>query len=163
MSKIPKTGGVRAADVGADGVTLYTRTQAARWLGVDVGQVRAACGRGALSGHCIRGVWVYPRAELERYRATTGHGKTAAAAFRALREGASVAGLVEKLEIAPDVAERCAADYARLTGAIVCQAPAGTSAAWARAFGTELSPAVVLDAVERHLATPRRGPSGSSR
>lgn len=144
----PKPARKRAKDVGADGVTWFTRTQAARYLGVDLSTVKRAQVRGSLAGGQVAGVHVFTRPELDRYRAGNQRGAVAATAFVMLEAGRPVSALVIELEIEPSIAADLARHFAELTESIICASPKGSRAAWSRAFGVELSPAMVLRALE---------------
>jgi hypothetical protein len=150
-SQIGKT---HARHVGADGQNLFTRMQAARFLGIRKQSVLAAEQRGALAAVVIQGVHVYPRSELERYRGGRQRGALAARAFTMLAAGASPARLVVELELEPDLALELTRRYCELAELIICEAPKGSRSAWERAFGVELAPATILRVLEVAARTP---------
>lgn len=145
---------MKAAHVGADGVTVFSRTQAARFLAVTVPNIRAAEQRGALRPMVIEGVHLFSRDELERYRASTKHGEVAARAFKSFAAGRTAADVVQELEIPPDMARHLQSTYVELSSSVLCAAPPGTRAAWERAFGVQLEPELVLRAVQLAARTP---------
>lgn len=146
---------VRAEHVGADGATLFTRQQAARYLSTAVSTVRRAEERGALRATVLMGVHCYTLSELEQYRASTRHGEIAARAFHLLEEGRSPAEVVRLLQVPPTMARELAENYAELSEGILCRGPRGSRAAWERAFGVKLTPEIVLRAIELTSRTPK--------
>jgi hypothetical protein len=158
MSNAPpspsQVGKTHARHVGADGINLFTRMQAARFLGIRKQSVLAAEQRGALAAVVIHGVHVYPRSELERYRGGRQRGALAARAFTMLEAGMSPARLVVELELEPDLALELTQRYAELAELVMCAAPKGSRAAWSRAFGVELAPATILRVLELAARTP---------
>lgn len=145
---------VRGDHVGADGVTLYSRAQAARFLGIQLSSVKAAEVRGALFATVTRGVHCFSRAELERYRTKTKHGVIASAVFDALAAGKSPAKIVAEQQVAPALMRELVHDYCELSEQMLCAAPKGTRKAWESAFGVQLTPELILRAVELAARTP---------
>ena len=140
--------------MGADGQSLFTRTQAAKFLSLRIDTVRRAEERGALRFVLLNGVHCFLREELERYRGQTRHGEVAGRAFEAFRRGLSAAEVVVEQSLAPELVRDLMTNYAELSESVLCCAPRGSRASWEAAFGVKLTPALVLRAVELAARTP---------
>lgn len=145
----------RADRVAADGSRWYTRTQAARFLGVSLAAVKAAQKRGSLAVSSVQGVSVFSRDTLTSWRDSTPRGAIAAAAFRCYARGRSAAQVVADLEILPVTAITLQAAYAECSGGLLVACSPMARATWARVYGVpELTPELVLRAVEICAQTP---------
>jgi hypothetical protein len=146
---------IRGVDIGADGVNLFTRGQAAKFLRVNVRLVRLQAEKGRLECVVIRGVECFTRKALEQYRAMSQRGQLASKAFRALEQGKSPAELVIDLMVSPDLAREFAQQYAELSGAWLVAGPSGPRENWERTYKIgELTPFKLRRALELAACTP---------
>jgi hypothetical protein len=145
---------VKGHHVGADGSTVFSRSQAARFLGLRLSAIKAAEQRGALRPFVLQGVHLFSREELERYRSSTKHGELAAKCFASFAVGATAAQVVIEHSVPPELARHLLVTYGELAETVICAAPKGTRKAWEAAFGVVLTPELVLRAVELAARTP---------
>lgn len=138
----------RAAHVGADGKELFSRTQAGRFLGLSFRQLRYAEEIGRLKAILIEGTHLFPRAELERYRAGE-PGTLAARAFAAFEAGKSATDAVIALEAEPRAIADLHAAWIEMSGAWVVGGPRGSRRAWEQTYKIgALTPAKLRRALE---------------
>jgi len=136
-------------------VQWFTRTQAARYLGIAVQSVKAAQARGALAAESVQGVSVFSRAVLDTYRESTPRGELAALAFARYAAGETCADVVIALRIQPALAESLLASYERCAGVIVVAAPSCGRETWSELLKLPaLTPGLVLRALELCAQTP---------
>ncbi len=149
-----KRGGRKGREVGANGKSLLSRAQAARFLGVNVERVRYMRHTGQLESVEVQGVHVYRREALELVRAQQ-RSKLAARAFVLFERGTKAADVVIKLEAEPDVIADLHRAWAEMTSAIVVQAPRGSRAAWEKTYKIgPLTPRKMRRALEIVSASP---------
>ena len=146
--------GAKASSVGADGTHLFSRAQAASFLGTTWGAVRYAQQAGRLRSILVDGVHLFSRDVLERYR-DVDPGLLAARAFRLFKEGMPPEDVVIELEAAPEAIVELYRSYSRLTGTCIVEGPKGSRAAWMKTYNVrELSPDVIRRALELCHARP---------
>jgi hypothetical protein len=144
----------RASQIGANGRELFSRRQAARFLGVTLRAIRYAQEHGRLRAITVEGTSLFPRSELERYRATE-PGTLAARAFELFESGKSATDAVIALEAEPRAIADLHAAWIEMSGAWVIGGPRGSRRAWEQTYriGT-LSPAKLRRALELCAADP---------
>lgn len=153
-SRHPKKPGKPARFVGADGRELFSRTQAAKALGVSEDAVRRLERRGLLRAVVLEGVHVFTRHELERHRDAK-PSSNASAAFALFEQGLAAVDVVIKLNLDPSEIQSLYAAWSTMSGAIVVAAPRGSAKAWERAYGVgPLTPAKIRLALELVGAVP---------
>jgi len=153
------TAQIKASGIHADGVRWFTRTQAARYLGITLGGVKSAQARGGLASHTIEGVSCFTRATLDLYRESTPSGALAARAFGMFDAGASAADVVIALAVQPATAQALLAAFAACSGACVVACPTMGRAAWASLYELPaITPALLLRALELSAQSPSLRP-----
>lgn len=139
----------------ADGIEWFTRTQAARYLGVTVTAIKRAQNRGALRGSVMHDVTIFARSTLDAYRASRCNSQLATQAYALLDSGKSPTALVSELSLSPEVAIELVASYERLSGSWVVAGPPGSRSAWCTAYGVNaITPVMLRRALELGLRTP---------
>lgn len=118
-----------ARRIGADGRELFSRAQACRFLGLTLNQLRYVQKSGRLQPITIEGTHLFPRAELERYRAQE-PGQLAARAFAAFEAGKSATEAVIDLKAEPRAIADLHAAWIEMSGAWVVAGPRGSRRAW---------------------------------
>lgn len=143
-----------ARKIGADGRELFSRRQACRFLGLSLHQLRHVQDSGRIQPITIEGTYLFPRAELERYRAQE-PGQLAARAFQCFEEGKSAAETVIELRAEPRaIADLCAA-WSEMTGAWVVAGPKGSRRAWEQTYRIgPLTPTKLRRALEIVASVP---------
>ncbi len=116
--------------MGADGLHLFTRKQAARTLGVHVKTViKWAQNRTLVPARNVEGVHLYTREQIDLMRRDR-VGKIASEAFALFELGKTAVQVVIELGVEPDTIERMHASYVKLSSSWVVKGPSGPLAAW---------------------------------
>lgn len=143
-----------ATKIGADGKGIFSRRQACRMLGITLRQLRHAQDTGRIHSIVSEGTHLFPRAELERYRAQE-PGEVAARAFRCFEEGKSAVETVIELHAEPRAIEDLHAAWVEMTGAWVIAGPKGSRRAWEATYKLgALTPQKLRRALELCAAAP---------
>lgn len=144
--------GAKASEVGADGVTLFSRRQAAGLLGVSVSALRQWHAQGRLvADHQRAGVHIYTRQQLERWQQMQdpGKGELASKVFAELEGGRTPVQIVIELKAEPEEVRRLVDCYTRLTGGWLVQGPPGPRRTWEESYQLgPLTPAKLRRALE---------------
>ena len=132
-----------------DGVALFSRTQAARFLGMTVRQIRWLEETGQLHPSKSKGGGrVFRREDLEAYL-NAQPGALAARAFRCFEGGMSPQQTVIELQAMPAEIAKLHAEWVNMSGAWVVAGPKGSRAQWERIYGIgELTPIKLRTALE---------------
>lgn len=140
----------------ADGKAWFTRTQAARYMGITLDSVKGAQARGALQAVVIGGHNIFSRQTLDAYKAARGSADLATAAFALLDAGRCASELVSELKVNPDVALGLVESYRALRNAWLVAGPDnGTRSAWERTYQIgALTPLKLRRALELAARTP---------
>lgn len=145
-----RTGGDPRPDgIRADGVRRFTRSQAARYLGKSLRQIRWLEDSGVLKPKIAkRGIRVFERAELDSYRKSS-PGSLAARAFACFEAGKSPAHAVIACEATPREIEELHDAWVRMSGSWTVAGPKGPRLAWEKTYGIgEITPVKVRRALE---------------
>lgn len=132
MVSRPKNGksARHAADVGADGVTLFSRNQAAEALGIAGSTLRAwQTSRRLVPALQREGIWLYTKEQLDR-ELRKPQGELAAKCFGLFEEGLSAVAVVMQLQVEPAIVEELHTAWVRMTASWVVRGPEGPRAAW---------------------------------
>lgn len=144
----------RAKDVGADGIVLFTRRQAAQALGVSLATVRLWERAQTMVPRCVEGIHVFSRDQIETLRSNR-VGKLSALAFRCFEDGLSPVQVVIKYGVDPERIAKMHAAYIRMTGSWVVKGPSGSIDAWERTYRIgPLTPDKLRRALELCASTP---------
>lgn len=156
VSREERTGGNPRPDgIRADGVRRFTRSQAARYLGKSLRQIRWLEESGVLKPKIAkRGVRVFERGDLDNYRRAT-PGSLAARAFACFEAGKTPAQAVIQCEATPQEIETLHDAWVRMSGAWTVAGPKGPRLAWERTYGIgEITPTKLRRALELVATRP---------
>jgi hypothetical protein len=150
--KGPKHAGTKGAAVGANGSALFTRQQAAAFLGVSLGSIRRWAAEGKLEPAKRRsGVNLYTREQLEEHavRIGKGRGELAAQAFSMLEAGRTPVEIVIELAAPPAEIYEIVQAYAKLSQSWIVAGPEGPRDVWEITYGLgRLTPTLLRRALE---------------
>lgn len=150
--KKPK--GKRGKEVGADGIELFTRGQAAEALGVSLACVKLWERSQTIVPRLVEGVHVFTRDQIETLRSNR-VGKLSAIAFRSFEDGLSPVQVVIRYGIDPERIAKMHAAYIRMTSSWVVKGPSGSVEAWERTYQLgPLTPDKLRRALELCASTP---------
>ena len=154
-----KPAGKHAAKVGANGVTLFSRSQAAAVLGVHVNTLRKWEADGTFvprkesSGNGMV-VSIYTAKQIEERRKLQ-NGKVASAAFALFEQGRTAVQVVIELEAPPESIAKLHDAWVKLTGSWVVAGPSGSRSSWERTYQIgKLTPVKLRTALELVAANP---------
>lgn len=135
--------------MGADGVKIFTRTQAANYLGVGNSTLRWWHSLGRLVPGLTRdGVHLYTREQLELWQRGNPDA-VASQAFKLFEQGETPIAVVIALHADPTAIEKLHEQYVRLSGAWVVAGPSGPRRAWERTYRLgQLTPQKIRIALE---------------
>lgn len=133
QTKAKRANGKKGKHVGADGVNLFTRRQAAATLGVHVATVRQWESRQALAAKIVEGVHLFTAEQIELLRASR-QGKLAGLAFQMFEDGKTPVQVVIELGIDPQRIAKMHLSYVQLSQSWVVKGPSGPRAAWERTY-----------------------------
>ncbi len=123
----------KGADIGADGVILFTRRQASNALGVTLATVKLWEKAGTMVPRCVEGVHVFSRDQIETVRSNR-IGKLSSHAFRAFEAGKTPVQVVIDHGVDPERVAKMHDAYIRMSGSWVVQGPSGSREAWERTY-----------------------------
>ncbi len=130
----PRVIGKKGAEVGADGVRIFTRRQAADYLGVGVSTLRWWHSLGRLVPGIVRdGVHLYTREALEEWQRGNPDA-VASQAFKLFEEGETPVAVVIALHADPIAIEKLHEQYVRLSGSWCVAGPPGPRRVWERTY-----------------------------
>lgn len=153
MSERPKQ--PHAAKVGADGINLFSRAQAAGALGVSDSTLRKWHSQKLfVPAHQREGTYLYTAKQIAERRKLQ-NGKLAGLAFRLFEQGCSAVETVIELEAPPEAIAKLHAEWVKLSGGWVVAGPTGTRSSWERTYGIgKLTPAKLRVALELVASNP---------
>jgi hypothetical protein len=145
----PAIAGKKAKELGALDPNLFTRKQAADYLGVGFSTIRWWHSLGRLVPALTRdGVHFYTREQLEQWQRGNPDA-VASQAFKLFEQGETPIGVVIALHADPTAVEKLHEQYVRLSGAWVVAGPPGPRRAWERTYRLgQLTPQKLRTALE---------------
>jgi hypothetical protein len=146
--------GKQGGKLGADGREVFTRGQAAKFLGLTHEQLRHLHRSNRIRSTRVEGCHLFARHELERYR-DQAPGELAARAFELFEAGKTAPQVVIELRADPSAIADLLEAWAKMSGHWTIAGPRGPRRAWEDVYKIgELTPGKMRRALEIVAGVP---------